>query len=162
ITGTNAQQLLSVGATATGSFSLGFPYYGGSISSVQGTGVASNLGILRTVPLQISGLTAVAIQAALESLPNIGIGNVVVTRQAHAGRRRQRHDRPLHGAQWRRRRPARASLWRAGPGQDRHAGRCLRDRKQPDSSRELRPQRRRLWQRQLGRSARLWHGGRSI
>ena len=80
IRGNNMQQTLGITAGTTGTFSLGFPYYGNTVAATLGAGGPSaNLGYLRTIPLPASGLTATVLQAALEALPNIGIGNVQVT-----------------------------------------------------------------------------------
>ena len=66
----------------TGSFTLSFPYNGSTVTTQLGnTGTAANLGALRTVPISTTNISAAVIQAALEALPNIGVGNVVVEQQ---------------------------------------------------------------------------------
>ena len=84
IRGSNeVQQLLISGATS-GTFRLGFPFYNLVTSPVlAGVGAASGpTGVLTSVPATLAlafNASAAQIQSALEALPNIGLGNVVVT-----------------------------------------------------------------------------------
>src|SRR5580765_8476628 len=82
VSGQNASQTLTLVNNPQGSFTLSFPFYGNTVATTLGdTGPATNVSSLRTLPIQTAGVTASVIQTALEALPNIGPGNVVVESQ---------------------------------------------------------------------------------
>jgi len=82
VMGADSTQKVTIPGGFNGQFALGLPYYGSKV-----IGPTDNAGILRTIPLSSSPatpLTVAVLKAALEALPNIGVGNVDVVQNGVA------------------------------------------------------------------------------